>query len=109
MSNSDFKARLLAARNNERSIELPGIGTVKVRGLTRAEVMGLKGKFDPQDVVAHDVWILATAMVEPALTRDEVVQWYEVASMEEIQTVINAALQVGGMGDSSDKDAYKSV
>jgi hypothetical protein len=66
------KAALLATRDiGVETVEVDGFGSVKVRGLTRAEVLGIQ-KAGALDAAAMEQKLLAIALVEPALSEDEV-------------------------------------
>ncbi|MDG4809941.1 hypothetical protein O7634_24585 [Micromonospora sp. WMMD1120] len=104
------KAALLQPRLTEQDVELPGLGTVRIRALTRAEVLRISkamsdSKANPADVEALS---LSTALVDPELTEDEVRQWALVAPFGEIETLNLAINELSGIAGRADKEAYKS-
>ncbi len=99
------KSALLAERTAEtRDVPLPTLdGTVRVRGLTRAEAVRLQGK--PMDADEAEAQLLALAMVEPALTVDEVRAWQRAAPAAELEPISRAIMELSGMTASAVKDA----
>ncbi|MFG3709482.1 hypothetical protein [Micromonospora sp. NPDC047730] len=100
------KAALFRARCPEADVELPGVGTVRVRGLTRAEVIEIgKGANDGKDMEPYS---LSLAMVDPRLTEDEVREWTRVATFGELETLNHEINRLSGIAGRADKEAYKS-
>jgi len=100
------KAALFRPRCPERDVELPGVGTVRVRGLTRAEIIEIsKGANDGRDM---EPLSLSLALVDPELTEDEVRQLMSVATFGEIETLNTAVNELSGIAGRADKEAYKS-
>jgi hypothetical protein len=95
------KAALFASRLNEEDVEVSGLGTVRVRGLSRAEAMLLQ-RVD--DTAARERKMLALAMVDPPLTEAEVGQWQKAAPASELEPVTDAVGRLSGRLDSSPKD-----
>lgn len=94
------KAVLLKGFLPERDVELPsGLGTVRVRGLSRQEAV---------KVTDDDNWVmerraLAAGMLDPKMTEDEVDQWRAVAVAADVQAVAKAISDMSNM----DADAGK--
>lgn len=100
------KAALFRARCPEEDVELPGVGTVRVRALTRAEVIEIgKGVNDGKDMEPYS---LSLAMVDPQLTEDEVRQWTQVATFGELEKLNHVVNRLSGIAGRADKEAYKS-
>lgn len=101
------KALLLAKREaNTREVELPsGIGTVTVRGLTRAEVKRCKSKGDD---ASEDAFI-AAGMVDPVLTVAEAEQWAETAPAGDTVAVMEAIRDLSGLGEGAQKSGVPGV
>ena len=89
----------------ERDVDVPGIGTVRVRSLTRAEVFSMQGT---TDVAALEAKMLAAAMLDPVLTEDEAKQWAASCPAGEIDPVTNAITELSGMGVGADKAAMRT-
>lgn len=102
------KAQLLKAnRCAEDDVEIPGIGTVRVRGLTRAEIMRIsKGVSEGKNM---EPLSLSLALVDPKMTEDEAAQWLEVAGFGEIEAVNQRINELSGIAGRADKEAYKSI
>ncbi|GAA2855383.1 hypothetical protein GCM10010472_10850 [Pseudonocardia halophobica] len=93
----DIKAKLLASRGlGTRRVEVDGVGKVEVRGLTRAEALSIQSRSD-LDAVGMERVLLATAMVDPALTEDEVAQWQQAAPAGELEPIQAVILELSGM------------
>jgi hypothetical protein len=94
------KAALLAERGiGGEEVEIPGFGTIRVRGLTREEVLALqKVKGDP-DAAELERRTLALCLVEPKLTEEEVGQWQKVSPAGELEIVSEVIQRLSGLGD----------
>lgn len=107
---TDLKSRLLADRvaDNTGTVEIEGVGTVTVRGLTRFEFMMLNKKYgDPGPEQERET--LAMCMVQPAMTVAEVEMWQKVSPATEINLVASEINRLSGIGKGADKEAYKSA
>ena len=98
------KEALFARRLGTQVVELDA-GPVIVRALSRGEAMSLRGKEMPVEEMERR--LLALAMVDPAMTEDDVRQWQEASPAGEIETVTNAVLKVSGMEVRADREAYR--
>lgn len=96
----DFKARLLAPRLPEADVEVPGVGTVRVRGLNRAEAMSVQAA---NGIEATERRILALGMVDPPMTEAEAGQWQKNAPAGEIDPVSTKIAELSGMLPGSAK------
>ncbi len=108
------KEALLKPRLNEAEVEIPNLGTVRVRGLSRAEVLMVRKATDDAGVdgpraLTLERKMLALAMVDPKLTEAEVGQWQHAAGVGEINVVSEKVQELSGMLEGSAKAAYKSV
>lgn len=100
MSN-DLKARLLKSRLGEETIDIPGVGEVRVRGLSRGEVLLLqKSSSNPTQLEQK---VVAIGMVEPQLTDKEVGAWQKASSSGEIERVVDAINRLSGLGQGAQK------
>jgi hypothetical protein len=89
------KEALFRPRLAERDVEVPGIGTVRVRSLSRTEALSIKGKEMP--AAKMERLILSLAMVDPVLTEDEVKRWQDASPAGETNDVQQAILELSGM------------
>lgn len=101
------KAKLFARRLDEEDVEIPGVGTVRVRALTRDEALKVNGVELEQAELERR--LLAWALVDPVLTEDEVAKWQAASNAGEIEHVTRVITRLSGMEAKADKAAYKSV
>ena len=104
MAKKAAKAALLAKRGGTKDVEVPGVGTVQIRALTRAEALSVQGK--TQDVALLEQKLVSMAMVDPDLTKDEVREWQENSTAGEIQIIVQAIVELSGMEGYAAKAAY---
>lgn len=88
-------------------VELPGVGTVIVRGLTRFE-LALSGKDtdDPAEIEANSV---SLAMLDPKLTPAEVQEWMRGAPAGEVNRVTLKIRQLSGLTEGAQKSNVAEV
>lgn len=101
------KADLLKGRGeaNRREVTLPSGGSVVVRGLTRAEALGVNGQ--EMGALEAERVLLALAMVEPSMSEDEVSAWQAAVSAGELQPLVDAVLELSGMTTESPNRAAR--
>lgn len=100
------KAKLFAVALPEGSVGVPGAGTVRVRGLSRAEVLAAT---DLSSKVERERRMLALGMLDPELTEEEAAGWMQAATTEAIRPVVDKIAELSGLLDDAGKAAYKSV
>lgn len=93
------KATLLASRLGEDKHEIPGVGEVRIRGLSRAEVLELRNL----DVAASDRRMVSLALVEPTLTESDVEAWQKSSRAYEIEGLTGAIANLSGQGAGASK------
>lgn len=101
------KEAFLKATAPETSVELPGLGTVKVRGLSRSEAVSLAPLKD--DTGALERRILILGLVDPALTEDELKAWYDSAPAGLVDPIIAAIERLSGLGKGAPKSDVPRV
>lgn len=85
-------------------VEIPGVGVVRVRGLSRMEML-LAGKLgEPQ---AMEPRVLSYAMVDPEITEGEAQHWMRTSPAGEIKPVLAAINRLSGHAENSAKEAAK--
>ena len=110
--NEDLKAKLLAPRCDtahgfpEREVELPGLGTVRVRGLSRAEHARASNTDNPSYAERRAI---ATALIDPVMTEQEVATWQRRSPAGELAPVVLAIMELSGATPQAPKEAYKSL
>ncbi len=96
------KAKLLAKREaSYRDVEVD-VGTVRVRGLNRAEVKACQD--DDGNTVENK--LIAAGMVDPVLTEAEVGEWLATAPAGDFVAVMTALSELSGLAEGA---AQKSV
>jgi len=95
-----FKARL-----PERTIELDGVGEIRVRALSRGETTDIPSL----EGIEREAVIISRAMVEPIMSRADVIEWMAAAPAGEFDKISTAIGELSGLLESSGKDAYKSA
>lgn len=100
------KADLLKQRFGQEPIEIPGVGEVRIRALSRAEALELQGVELP--VAEMERKLLSLALVEPKLTEAEVGEWQAASPAGELQPVVTAITRLSGLEPTAAKEAVKS-
>lgn len=96
---------LLKGRDGQEDIEIEGVGTVRVRPLTRGEALQVANKsFDAAEIERK---IVAWGLVEPTLSEEDVKSWQDSSPAGEIQTVVDAIVRLSGMEKHAAKQAYQ--
>lgn len=102
------KAALFAERLPRADVDIPGVGTVTVRGLSRMELL-LAGKLSDQGPAVMERRMLSYAMVDPEMSEADVEKWQACSPAGEIAPVVAKVNELSGIGAGADKEAYKSV
>lgn len=101
----DLKARLLKPRLPEDTVDVEGIGTIRVRGLSRGEVFAagqLKG------VEAQERRFLSLGMVDPEMSEDDVKLWQRNSPAGELEPVTVKIQELSGLAQTAAKQAMIS-
>ena len=102
------KAALLARQLPRETIAIEGVGTVVVRALSRAEVMAINAvRKEGDSPEALEQRLLQVGLVEPALTLEEVEEWYQNSPAGELSVVSDAITRLSGMNPEVGKQAYR--
>lgn len=75
---------ILARKTGRGTVELPGGGTVEIRGLSHAEV--IEGQ-TITDLNERNCFMVAHALVDPAMTIEDVIEWSREGAAGDITTV----------------------
>lgn len=100
------KELLFKPRLPEADVDVAGVGTVRVRGLNRAEAMMIQ---EAKGAATIERKLLALGMVDPTLTEAEAGQWQKAAPAGELEPVTEKISELSGLLVDSDKEAYKSL
>lgn len=88
--------------------EIPGVGVVKFRALSRHEMIEA-GKYGDGDNLKQERYILSRAMIDPELGEHDVAAWQKASVPGEINEVAKAINALSGIGPDAAKEQYKSV
>jgi hypothetical protein len=112
------REKLLAPRADtpsglpEDQVEVPGVGTVRVRGLSRDEVVGIRKATDndPATVDGKRALVLerkmiALAMIDPELSEADAGQWQRIAPAGELEPVTDKIQELSGLAEGATKSA----
>lgn len=83
------REEILNRKVGRRTVELPGGGEVVIRGLSHGEVVAGQ-KYDDNNMIT--VHMIATALVDPAMSFDDVLAWSQEGSAGDL-TVVSEAIQ----------------
>lgn len=102
------KELLFKTRLPEAEVDVPGIGTMRVRGLSRAEVMVMRKATDAEQLdgpraLVIERKMLAAALLDPQLTESEVGRWQAAAVAGELDPVSRRVQELSGLADDAPK------
>lgn len=103
------REQILARRvgGGRETVELPGGGSVVVRGLSRKESHHLTALKDTED---QEIYAVSCALVDPALSEEDIRLWFEQeGSAGDIQAIAKRVNEMSGLSDGSGKELTKSV
>lgn len=114
----DLKASLLSPRAEtpsglpEAAVVVVGVGSVRVRGLTRGEVYMMRKAKADGGIKTEDAWerrMLSLALVEPEMTEEEVGAWQRVSPAGELEDVSQKVQELSGLSEGADKSGVQDV
>jgi hypothetical protein len=94
----------------EDDVEVPGLGWVRVRGLSRAEFLGLREGIDAKKgnpVVVAERRMIVAGMVIPKVTEAQVGKWMKKSGAVELDEVSNRISELSGIDLKAAKEAYR--
>lgn len=97
----------------ETDVELPSGQRVRVRALSRAEVLRIqkasRGDGDTVDAARIERMTLALGMVEPRMTEEQVGAWQAASKAGDVIGRATSAIRsLSGMDSDAPREAYKS-
>lgn len=104
----DFNDLMKAAEvtATTEKVDVPGLGTMLVRGLSRAESL-IVGKAEG-DPTATERAILRFGLVDPALTERQIIDWLKVAPNAHVDPITKAIARLSGMLEDAGKSGVSS-
>jgi hypothetical protein len=103
----DLKARLLKPRVSEGTVDIAGVGTVRVRGLSRGEVFAIQTVAKTTEEMERKT--LALALLDPVMTEAEVREWQQNSPAGEMEPVADKVKELSGIGQGADKSGVPAV
>lgn len=107
------KSKLFKSRLPEDEVDVPGVGVVRVRGLSRGEVVNAtKAHGDDQVALGQEMLSLAIVAIdgEPVtFDFDEIVQWQNASPLGEMTPIEELVAKVSGMHPDSGKEVYREI
>jgi hypothetical protein len=88
----------------EGTTDVLGIGVIRIRGLSRAEVL----KASDMSREDREVAFLVAGIVEPELSEPDVRAWRESTTTRTVNAVVEAILDLSGMLERSAAEAKRS-
>lgn len=99
------KAALTAPRLRTEPFEVPGVGWVLIRSLSRTEALRLE---HAGSEATKQAMIVSFGVADPVLTIAEVNAWFEAAEAGELQGLLDRLAVISGLAPDAAKAAYKS-
>jgi hypothetical protein len=99
------KEALFTPRLPEDDVEVPNVGTVRVRGLSRIEAMHVQAANGTE---ATERRMLALGLVDPKLTEAEAGKWQDASPAGELEAVTDRIAELSGMKPEAVKEAVKA-
>lgn len=96
------KELLLKRRGNEATVQIDGVGEVRVRGLSRGEVFAMQ---EAKGTQAQEARIVHYGLVDPQMTEAEVREWQNNSPAGEMQDVVAKIQELSKLTDSAAKEA----
>jgi hypothetical protein len=110
MTTVDKKAKLTGARPLPKMVKVRVESLdmdVMVRPLMRDEILVLRGMHG--NAAKFEQQMLAYAMVDPVMSKEDVRNWQKVSEALEIEDVSDKIMEISGLKDRAEKNAYKSA
>lgn len=99
------KDALFTPRLPEEEFEITGVGAVRIRSLSRAEMLRIRGKELAVDEMERR--LLAASLVAPKLTEDDVRKWQEASVAGELEPLTKAIMRLSGLEATAPKEAVQ--
>lgn len=109
MAKLDKSALTSQAAMPQEDVELEGLGTVVVRGLSRYETLLATKGIDETDTLRIEQRMVAMGMVEPVMSEKDVAAWQKASPLGQMKPITSAINRLSGIGTDAGRDAYKSV
>lgn len=94
------KELLFRSRLPEEDFDLEGVGTIRIRGLSRAEALRLQ---NAGSIATQEAQMLSWGVVDPVLTVAEVNRWLDASPAGELEALSLRIGELSGMSQGADK------
>lgn len=95
------REQILARKVGHEVIELPdGSGTIEIRGLNRREALTVA---EMEDLKERDAYLIASGLVDPAMSIDDVKAWGEVDGSDTLEFVSRKIGELSAMVEGAGK------
>ena len=101
------KEAFLKAAPPRGEVDIPDVGPVGVRGLTRQEALSLRDLVGGPGAIERR--IIHLGMTDPALTEAEVEAWYGSAPAGHTDRLVNAISALSGLSEGAEKRGVPEV
>lgn len=101
------KAQLTKARLPEEDVDIPDVGTVRVRALSRAEALRVTDTEMP--AAKMEQLLLSMAMVDPVMSEQDVAAWQDAASAGELEPITEVIKRLSGLAEKAAKSGVSGV
>jgi hypothetical protein len=101
------KEGLFESRLKEADVDVPGVGVMRIRELSRAEVIDRLWEVDRTVRGAFETRLVSMSLVDPVLTEEEVQRWRTISTHGEIEAVLAKINELSMLTKESAKEAYK--
>lgn len=88
--------------------DLPGVGTLRIRGLSRAEFLAAQERF-PDNTTKQERYVLSRAVIQPKITEEIAGKWQAASGISEINELANRINAISGIGKGADKSGVDQV
>lgn len=95
------REEILARATGGEVVTLPSGGQVKIRGLSRNEAIGVQER---EGAAARDNYVVATGLVDPAMSEDDVAAWGELpGGAGDLVEISREISRLSGMSEGAGK------
>src|SRR5262245_25175130 len=110
MARHATKSQLLRSQLREAEIPIPGKGMIRVRELSRSEVVDELNAVDrSSDPALWEATLVALSLVAPVLSVEEVAEWRTSSEPHEIGAVIDKLTELSALTRDAAKAAWKEM
>lgn len=101
LSKEELIQRSTASVDDTLEVEIPDVGSVIVKALTRSQALRVA---DGKNTEVRDAMIVAYGMVEPSMTVREVKEWFKQVPAGMVQALSEQIAEFSGLGDDIESE-----